>query len=635
MTGEEVNLQVVEESRKIDWRSGASSFQKGLYYEEGAMDIENPLEITARNIRSIDRPNLIRGVAEKNSNGEKFTTEEVKGLICVYVRDRELSYSRSRESSYGEEDVDASSSSESDLPWPDAMANQPSSVTSKPWRSFYFNDETDEGGDALEEELFTAISRLSQQEVAEISLFITNNTPTFVEHFSPGTIRHLQFEATYHLEQHSPESLPVAKKMLELAKVNRDIYDIRWDYKAGMFVEPNYDMSAYDNDPLRIHLDESDPLERHYLIDQVRGALPYVEGSDYSKLFLRAIAQEEDPAVKREFLSRVIANNGLSTTLNNLRELYYNAGLAEEKDKIEELMRPFWKGVVGEDGEFQPDVVALYKAFGYEEYSLTPAETVKRISMLKNVLPKLGFKKGAKVMDLACGVGGLAAGISDEYEVLGIDITPRHIELAQEKYPDLNFQQGSWYELTNIPDAQGVDIVVVDGRSLPHVESLDNFYLVMDQFVQIGAKSAIFTFPNPREGNIGARFDRLKGKLSGYGYSNGWLDRHMYDAIGRLGDTLLHRWLPTEELLILATEASGYEVVEVVKEANYDGKGSENMVFVTKYVEDEFRRRDMALAAREGLSRLSDSQKLTPNKNRAFNHYLPRVGLFQKRRKAA
>jgi SAM-dependent methyltransferase len=74
---------------------------------------------------------------------------------------------------------------------------------------------------------------------------------------------------------------------------------------------------------------------------------------------------------------------------------------------------------------------------------------------------------GAKVLDVACGAGYVAAAARDKgAEATGVDFAPAQVRLAEQTYPDIRFMQG---DAEALPFPDGVFDTVLNTFGLPHV----------------------------------------------------------------------------------------------------------------------------------------------------------------------
>lgn len=70
---------------------------------------------------------------------------------------------------------------------------------------------------------------------------------------------------------------------------------------------------------------------------------------------------------------------------------------------------------------------------------------------LASLLDKIPLTKAEKILDLACGTGVLSALLQQRFqgEVLGLDLSPKMIEIARKKHansPKISFECGDFYE---------------------------------------------------------------------------------------------------------------------------------------------------------------------------------------------
>lgn len=72
-------------------------------------------------------------------------------------------------------------------------------------------------------------------------------------------------------------------------------------------------------------------------------------------------------------------------------------------------------------------------------------------------LNKRGIRTGT-IVDLGCGSGIMAARLSEQYEVIGVDYSPSMIELARQNAPGATFHTGSYLDFP-LPDCVAVTSV--------------------------------------------------------------------------------------------------------------------------------------------------------------------------------
>lgn len=96
-------------------------------------------------------------------------------------------------------------------------------------------------------------------------------------------------------------------------------------------------------------------------------------------------------------------------------------------------------------------------------------------SSLRLLLKDIPIQKGDKVLDLACGTGILTPFLYEKTgcDVLGLDLSPKMIEKAKEKYqdnPHLHFESGDFLYF----EGEGFDWIVVF-NAYPHFLDVDAF----------------------------------------------------------------------------------------------------------------------------------------------------------------
>jgi ubiquinone/menaquinone biosynthesis C-methylase UbiE len=84
------------------------------------------------------------------------------------------------------------------------------------------------------------------------------------------------------------------------------------------------------------------------------------------------------------------------------------------------------------------------------------------------------YESGGYVLDIGCGTGRTTARLFQNHQVIGIDLSPKMIEMAKTKYPDVDFRLMNACNL-DFPDGHfdyvlfsfnGIDYIVPSGKRL-------------------------------------------------------------------------------------------------------------------------------------------------------------------------
>ena len=86
-----------------------------------------------------------------------------------------------------------------------------------------------------------------------------------------------------------------------------------------------------------------------------------------------------------------------------------------------------------------------------------------------SLLRRVGIKRGDRVLDLGCGTGRITSLLNSlsENKVLGMDVSPKMIEIAREKYKDSDCAEFICGDFLDFDFAEKFDVVVIY-NAYPH-----------------------------------------------------------------------------------------------------------------------------------------------------------------------
>jgi demethylmenaquinone methyltransferase/2-methoxy-6-polyprenyl-1,4-benzoquinol methylase len=170
------------------------------------------------------------------------------------------------------------------------------------------------------------------------------------------------------------------------------------------------------------------------------------------------------------------------------------------------------------------------------------------------VVKESGLREGDRALDLACGTGSLTRRISrrvgPEGYVLGIDFSPKMLELAGEKpAANVEYRLGDATDLGDVESERFQAATIAYGaRNIP---DLDALFLEMTRAVEPGGRVVCLEIADPRGRLLSAFyalwFDRLVPRIGALVSGEGWAYSYLPESV--------KQFVPPDELAAIMGRA--------------------------------------------------------------------------------
>ena len=141
-------------------------------------------------------------------------------------------------------------------------------------------------------------------------------------------------------------------------------------------------------------------------------------------------------------------------------------------------------------------------------YKVYAAEAEKVVSLIKNNLKT----DGNKLLDVACGTGKHIGYLKRHYNVTGVDISDKMLDLAIARYPDVQFHQA---DMMDMELGRDFDVLVCLFSSISHLKTYENLGKALKNFskhLKKGGVLIIEPFIEPDKYIAGALFADIVNK---------------------------------------------------------------------------------------------------------------------------
>lgn len=106
-----------------------------------------------------------------------------------------------------------------------------------------------------------------------------------------------------------------------------------------------------------------------------------------------------------------------------------------------------------------------------------PADDASKAKLLEEIIQSLN-PKAETVLEIACGTGNILESLSAHYEVTGLDLSPKMLDIARKKLPDAPLHVG---DMTNFELDKKFDVILCIFDSINHLVDFDQWESTFDR----------------------------------------------------------------------------------------------------------------------------------------------------------
>ncbi len=172
----------------------------------------------------------------------------------------------------------------------------------------------------------------------------------------------------------------------------------------------------------------------------------------------------------------------------------------------------------------------------YDNTASKKARWIKRNQYYHNQLLRyyqLCVLEGSSILELGCGTGDLIGRLNPSYGV-GVDVSEETINIAQKKYPNINF---ICQDVENFDTTEAFDYIIISG-TLANVENIQNLFL------------KVYRIANPDTRIIIDHYNQLWSPILSMG-----------EKIGLKSKDIVHNWLSIDDIQNFLY-ISGFQIVK-------------------------------------------------------------------------
>jgi len=209
----------------------------------------------------------------------------------------------------------------------------------------------------------------------------------------------------------------------------------------------------------------------------------------------------------------------------------------------------------------------------FEEYEVNQRMNEKEFALLQDFIGQ-----DEKVLEMGCGTGRLLLEMKKAgRDIVGIDFTPRHIDLIREQAPDAKAFVADWHD-TKMQGGE-FDSVYSLGRNILHDYSFIDQVATFREANRLLKNDGkfIFDIPNREKGSYGEMVKGYANEMQVRGIKNFRLGS-IYDSPD--GEHFATRYTYSHDDIVQLCQITGFEITEVRKEKLETGKDDENIYYI-------------------------------------------------------
>lgn len=298
---------------------------------------------------------------------------------------------------------------------------------------------------------------------------------------------------------------------------------------------------------------------------------------DARYLIYRGIFENKVDEKGKTVAGYMMAKYGVSLFLDNVKQIVYDEKLNQrERDSANNFLHSFWEGIVPiKKGEVVLDWNKFYAELSSEFHPMTEErEGSQRVDLILDIFRRTELVKDALIVDVGSGSGWLTRALEREgfHNTVGIENNDRYLGEARKKGG--TFKKGDFHYLWRALDKYKLkpQVEIVNGRTIMHFKEAE--------LMQVNAPIVIFDSLDPNTGAAKQKMDKFRNKLTEYGFDKRWLEENFWNILGTQdGGNHLGERLALPENYIKRIFGR-HHAIEVVREKNYDGKGTDNLVYI-------------------------------------------------------